>query len=161
MTQSLDNDTVKEVSTLELINHETEHYSFQEYVHVVIDNGVMSVYRSINDGYPNKRVKTTIKNVTFRRKGDKYTEREPSVFYLTDKQAKNFFNFLELLSKERTEVWLSVNYWQKNNSSMLEESDLNNESLIFAYETDSDRERYCEIDNTYRNIVQMMGSFGN
>lgn len=151
---SLKDQTIESVSLLEFCKFQTEQPSFDECVHIVIEDNNMTLYRKVNEGYPNERIQTKVENIRFRTMGEMPFKSDS--FCLHNDRANNFLNWLELLAKERTDTSISFKYYQKNNSKMMEKTNINVESLIFEYSSESDRTRRCNISDTWQNKIHLM-----
>lgn len=161
-------DNTKEVSLNEFLNAKQGEKKFRkEFIHVFPDrpNGEIQIVRTVSDSddiYENpKRVSTTIGDVKISKSGTRNAKHEglPNHIYLTYSEAQNLLCWLRCLLNERSEMNISMDYWEINNSQMIEESKIDNETVIFKYRTRTGRQHKMTIHGQYKNDIQMMASW--
>ena len=137
--------------------------TLDECVHIVPnkENRKLTFYRLTNkrltkDNKDNVRISLELNNVgiLFRN-----TEKIPENLCFHNAKAKTILSFLECLKNERSEYNLTFKYYNKNNSPMIEEHNLNNESLFLSYKTETDRYNEVEISDVYANNITQFANF--
>lgn len=149
---------LEELPLNEFLNYESDEYT--EYVHIFpdLENREMNVYRSVKESPNEGRIKTTIENVKLLTYNLE-SETKPDHIYVTWTNADTILTWLDALKNERSETQIIIEYWETNNSEMIEESNMNNESIIFKYETNSGRSNKVEVSGLYKNELQKIAKW--
>lgn len=129
-----------------------------EYVHIFADaeNRELRIYRSVAEaGGP--KIMTRIPGVV------NYSNlpdglMKPDGFYLTGGKGETVLTLLRCFRNETTAEHVRIEWWFKNNSPSVDNSDRDNESLIVSYRTGSGREERVHIDNSYGPRSHMMAT---
>lgn len=125
---------------------------FGEYVHLIPDreNRELRCYRTISKATErNERIKTTIEDVHFTYRWDE-EQTEITKWYLTYMEAKSVMSFFDLMNRTRQGV-LSLEWYEKNNSPMVDESNLNVETLTFEFTKENGVTRNLQIHGVWQS----------
>jgi hypothetical protein len=137
--------------------------TLNECVHIVPDkeNRKLTFYRLTDkrltmNNEENVRISLELNNVgiLFRN-----TEKIPESLTFHSAKAKTILSFLECLKNERSDYSMTFKYYNKNNSPMIEEHNLNNESLFLSYKTETNRYNEVEISDVYANNSTQFANF--
>ena len=79
--------------------------------------------------------------------------------FLTDGEADNLLTLLDLYRRERPEADLRFAYWGENNSPMIRDSNMDNETLFVRCNTESGRSNEVQIDGLYKTGLHRFGKF--
>ena len=130
-----------------------------EYIHLIPDeeNRELRCYRSINEtGEKNRRLKTTIDNVSFSYNWD---DQEGTVkgFYLTWAEAMTFMSFLDLLGRSR-DSRVNLNWWEDSGKKMHEDIRTKEETLNLKFTKLNGVERRVQIASTWQTPTHKMAN---
>lgn len=153
---------VDEVPPSEWADYETE--NFEEYIHVVVDkhNAELRCYRTINEGYPSERVKTTLDGVKQRfiydeDDHDKKVER----FYLTWQQAENFLSYVDLCQFRESSNMAKMIWYENNSKPSHEDSKVNDETITLSFKKENRKRRSIQIQDSYVAESNQMARYGD
>lgn len=153
------------VSPVEFVNYDVDQRG--ECIHVVppadpFDREI-ELIRLVSDTCaerPFERVRTVIDasfNVRYPRADA--ARRTPVSICLHDDDADTLLTWLRSLVRERSDATVSIAYWEQNNSPLVTDAGLDQESLFLDYQTETGTEHRVHIHGVYANDVQMMGNF--
>lgn len=154
---------INELPLNEFLAYEPKHDPITECVHVVpeFEENQVSVYRHVSKTKePNERIKTVIENV--RGKTSTFENKEiPEINYwcFQGGDGETILTFLTALKCERVEATVDILYYHQNNTQMIEDSDMDNETFQMHYKTENGRENEISINNLYKNVVQEIVNF--
>jgi hypothetical protein len=150
----------EEVGLMELLNYDTNNSPFEEYVHVVPvpEERRLHIYRTVSEGYPNVRVKTTVEDVTFICNNLVGDHERAFKFYLTSCEARTLMMALRSYILEQGEG-LRFTYYEDNGKGMFENRSMGEESLYIRYNAYGNDEREATINSTYTSPTHQMASF--
>lgn len=142
---------VDEVPPSEWVDYESE--NFEEYIHVIVDkqNAELRCYRTISEGYPSERVKTTLKGVKQRfRYYENDSDKKVEAFYLTWQQAKTFRTFVDLMERANHPLKMAKLIWYENNEKPShEDSKVNDETITLSFTKMNGEQRSVQIQDSY------------
>ena len=147
-----------ELSLVEFVNYPAE--TSREMIHVVptADGGVALVrnVEPVTAGYDqNGHVVTRL--------GGSFTtglmagRDDPESITLSMGDGDTLMTWCRALARERSDARVRVVYYGVNNSQMIENAGLNQETISFRYATESGIEHEIEIDNVFNNELGRMG----
>lgn len=156
-----------EVSPDEWVEYDTEQH--EEYVHIVADpsNAELRCYRTTNEDYPNKRVKTTIENVRIRTvyDDDKNRHKDPEAkrlrgFFLTWMQAETFISWVDMLAHDREiDSRASLMWYENNEKGSMADSKVNDETITLSFTNLSGTERKIQIQDSWVAYSNQMARY--
>lgn len=155
--------TVREELPLnDFLNYEIDddYNMITECVHIIPERpeGGIHIYRKVNEGYPNERIKTTVENVKVKQFKANYTG-EVRNWCFQGGHGETILTFLSSLKSERSSANISINYYETNNSQMIDESDMNQETFRISYKTETDRSNEILIHNMWKYSVHKFANF--
>jgi len=128
------------------------------------DDGTVAFLRLVeavtNGADTNARIATVV-DARFLNRGslsDRNPRRPVSITY-HDFEAATLLVWLRSLARERNVDHVTVEYYAKNNSPLIEDAGLNNESLFAAYKTEAGRTEEIGVGGVYANDIQMAANF--
>jgi len=158
-------ENARPVDTLrDFVNANTDASGHDECVHIFPNyDGTVDLYRIVGDrdDYPSERVAVRIEAAFGVSGTGKAPDRrdDPESLCLHANDASTALTLFRCLANERSPATPSFDYWPVNNSPMVDESDLTNETLSIDYKTDSGRSHRVGIDSLYTNGFQSMASY--
>lgn len=154
------------VSPVEFVNYNVDDRR-SECIHVVPPSDpfdreieLIRLVSETSSERPFDRVRTVIDasfNVRYPRSDA--PRRRPDSICLHNDDADTLLTWLRALIRERSDATVSIAYWEQNNSPLIEDAGLNQESLFLDYKTESGTEHRVNIHGVYANHVQMMANF--
>lgn len=87
------------------------------------------------------------------------TDRELKGLFLTAGEVQTVLTLLDRFRVEQAETSLSFEYWGENNSPMIRDSKMDNETLFVRYDTESGRSNEVQIDGLYKTGLHRFGKF--
>jgi hypothetical protein len=158
---------VDEVSLDKWVEYETEGH--EEFVHVITDpsNAELRCYRTTNDDFPNKRVKTTIENVKIRMAydddKDRYKDKEAKTlrgFFLTWMQAETFISWVDMMAHDRKPNTRAGLLWYENNEKQsMKDSRVNDETITLSFTNLCGTERKLQIQDSWQIQSNQMARY--
>lgn len=154
-------DDVQTVDPIDFVNAKFDRYGTTEYIRAFAypESGELRLYRQNGDEPGDQTFIRTVLD------GVKVLIREtegrdsPAAFNLHKRDAQNLLTWLGLFAKERSDPWVTFEYYSETGMPMMEDSRFGVESLHFGYETPSGRYFQTEIRSVYRNETQMIARF--
>lgn len=141
------------VNLSQFINAETEKRT-SEYIRIIPDreNRKIHFFRGI-DELADNLIHTVLEDCRIKlslfRKDLNYSDIQ--VINLHHNQANSVLVWLNSLKYEKTETQITLDYLPVNNSQNIDNSDLNQNSLILSYKSESGNEFTTQIDETYKH----------
>jgi hypothetical protein len=150
----------EEVGLMELLNYDTNNSPFEEYLHMipVPEERRLHIYRTVSEGYPNVRVKTTIEDVRFIANNLVGDHDKVRSFYLTSCEARTLMMALRSYILEQGES-LRLTYYEDNGKGMFENRSMGEESLYIRYNAYGNDEREATINSTYTSPTHQIAGF--
>lgn len=149
-----------EVSLVEFLQY-TPKYTHEMYLRVFTDetNRQLRLYMSQDpdDIEKGEYWYTVIDDVHI-----KYSNRQrrddPTSFHFHGSDGTTFLTWLDSLKNARGDIFITFDWWEQNNSSMIDRSDFDMESVFLTWDN-GNRKYDTKIDTIYKCDVQMFASF--
>lgn len=139
-----------------LLERQTE--ATTESVHLRYDDGLrtIAVYRQLGTADDQRWFRADVSDVdlTTRMSG-----RVPGGFFLTHDEAETVLTWLDRMRVERNVERIDVTYYETNNTKIIERAGLDNETVVFEYETSGGRSNTVHLHGVYTNDHHMMANF--